>query len=355
MKNITKMSLLLFTTFAATGMDHFQNEFNKIMGSSYAHNDYKGHFNGIIRLKEDATVGFGNNDSIAALNNARIPTQQNWPLVPVDVYIPNPKRNPHDKQTFMEWTEYTPTMIVEDINTIVDQQINGIHNKVAALLNEYTLTTEREDMFKQRLETKSKHINSAAQRKIRRLRFPPLLPVHYLYSSSNIEINNLFNCCNVNLMFNQQSELDALLNTFYKRPALFTFIKQNIENKMSIICKLDALPTDPDASVMVIRHAIIDRLQNRILEKICKKACKTKQDLENKNLIKKTNLLSENLDQPAGLVGHNLAFYTDNLYSVGENGCLDIRPLILEHNLKRKRPLDFIQARETGIKRLKLG
>ena len=366
MKNITKKALyalllpLLTANFAIIGMkrashpmtDSAMAQPNKkrkieaIMESPYKHSSHKEVLRGTIELDDDVTVGFGNNACIAALNKAGIPAQHNWPLVPIKILIPNSKKNPQDAQTFTDWTEDTLPIIQENINNTVHRQLRQEMENLSPLLGGVDLTPENRQSWID-WQTRNECMLNSAQRKIEQLRYPvPLIPVHYLSSSSNTKLN-LFGCCNVQLTFDQHQKLDGQVKQFHETPGMFSRLNGGAESILREIEKIQALPQAETELERNRRRETLESFNNRLSKIGNKQMYETEEELQEKNLIKKHR--SRERTGILDTIGYNLLYHTNSSYKPGNNSP-DMSRLVLEHNLKKeKNPFYVVRDRQIGV------
>jgi hypothetical protein len=285
---------------------------------------------GIIQLRKNAIVGYGSKDCIKALKETNINTKQQWPLVPVNILIPIPKKTAHCKQTYTNWTQQTPSIIKETINNLIDTQIHKEEKKIASLYGS-TITPQNQKIW-ENFYTLSEKIKVCASK----AKLPILLaliPAHILLART-IQIN-FFNCYPTTLTFDQHQKLEELIEKFYIAPqATFTIFDLETTSSINYLQLLEEKNLPINAKLKVETY-----------KKVSTQISTTHDQLEEKNIIINTALLNQNdCDCTIPRIGI-MTIKQSHLH--GDNGCTrnTLRNLLLNNELNNHNPLTFINNR----------
>lgn len=349
MKNITKFALnglivpFLLIPFTVLSMDQGIDTASaqKIINEMTIPK-YKIDVLGTIELTGNATVGYVNADYVQQLNNANIKTRNNDPLVPINVWIENPKKKPDDKQTHANWTNEVPTIVTKQIDDLCEKVTTDAKTKLIALLGN-KLTHQNNDLWMNHDWNAAAIENNAAKLKKTSL-FPALIPAHYLMTSP-VRISNLFNCYNVQLNFKGHEQLSNLMETFHKSPT-------------TIFSSLSPKTTQKWASLLLYRTHYRQELANNINSLAheidaevllsTKEACK---ELKNNNIVRK-NRTADRSNDILAVIWPNIASYQSESYMHGQNGCLEntFRERVLTRELGEN-PIEYFNARQVTTKK----
>lgn len=304
-----------------------------VIQNPFCYSNYTTNLAGTVELKKNALIGYGSKKCIKTLNRTNIPTQQQWPLVPVNVFIPNPPQKYDSTQTYTNWTLQTPLIITQELNELTELQINAEKEKIISTYgahNQKALST---------LNVLAEQLKKCAKNH-RPYILPTLMPVHMLLSH-HIQVN-FFNCCQTTLTFTEHEKLEKLLTNFMDCPQVsFTLFGAKTTRRIQL-SKTMTRGND-------IRLANTHRQQtNKTVSLLTKK---TNQELKENGII-----ISEYPEISPG----NYSFITPNIGVAlindcmhGENGCSQetFRNLLLTNELNDHNPVRFLNNRAmTGKK-----
>lgn len=291
--------------------------------------------NGIITLKKNALIGYGSTGCIKALKKANIQVEQQWPLVPIDVFIPNPKAHDNDKQIYTNWTLQTPPVIKKEINNLIDAEINKEQQRLAERCG-YIITLQNQEAWQQ-FRAIADRIRKCTQN-TKPLLLPALIPVHILMSPA-IQLN-LFNCCQTALTFDEYEMLEKLMEQFYHAPQVsFTMLgAKTIRN-----IKFLELLQQQNSNYTALNA---ECLEQKIITQCITQTNATNTELENKNILEKPFSWNEPTDLYIIDITIGVAII-DESHAHGENGCSRdaFRNLLLKNELKGQNPVTFINKR----------
>jgi hypothetical protein len=306
---------------------------NTVIQDPFCYNNYTTSLAGTVELKKDALIGYGSKKCIKTLNRTNIPAQQQWPLVPVNVFIPNPPQKSDSPQTYTNWTLQTPLIITQEINDFTELQINTEKEKIIAKYgahNQKALST---------LNLLAEQLKKCAKNH-RPYILPTLMPVHMLLSH-HIQVN-FFNCCQTTLTFTEHDKLEKLLTDFMNCPQVsFTLFGAKTTRRIQLS---ETMTRGND-----VRLANAHRQQTNNTVSLLTK--KTNQELKENGIIisEYPKISSENYN----FLAPNIGVATINNCTHGENGCSrdTFRNLLLTNELNNRNPVRFLNARAmTGKK-----
>jgi len=339
--SLSMVGSIAMTTLTMYGMEKPEPRLIDVIQDPFSYNNHTIHLTGEIQLRDNAIIGYGNEGCINALTDVNIEAKQQWPLVPVNVFIPNPKKEPNANQTYTDWTEQTPLVIKEEIFNFTTNQIDKEKKRVASLYG-HAITPENKKIWGD-FYSLSAIIESKAT-KNKSLVIPAVIPVNILLSSA-ININ-FFKTYQTSLKFNQHEKLEKLMNNFNNIPqATFTML----DAKTTLNIQQRAILSQSSGHEMYADQ--IYHLEQKILTNLYIQTNITNQKLEEKNILNGQDKCAPSHD--LDLISPTLAISTIENYTHGDNGYSKgkFRNLLLENELKGKNPITYTNNRAiTGKK-----
>jgi hypothetical protein len=301
------------------------------------YNNYKTNLAGTIELRKNALIGYGSKKCIKALKKANIITEQRWPLVPVNVFIPNPTTQTKSTQTYTNWTLQTPLIIIQEINNLIDTQINKEKEKIISHYGA-EITPQNQKAWAT-FKLLSEQIKNCAKN-IKPLVLPALIPVHILLSQA-IHIN-LFDCCQTTLIFNEHAKLEELLNNFLDIPqASFTLIDPETTSGINLLNTL----------TLQNNYPLYRSLNQKIKIELYIQTNATNKKLEKENIMSSQHTWTPSNKMDFIIPEIGISILESHVH--GHHGCSrdTFRNLLLTNELNSQAPLTLLNNRAMSGKK----